>query len=144
MNWSFLFNVAVERTEGQSDHVGSKITQKQVFIFGVIAHTLKLDVVVYLVCYFEVIVFGVQLLPFENTLIQNEKLYYHHAVRLQHQSHVTIAEHFGLDAAWRQTLAEKKQWVGFVLTLFSTVVLGVNDDVWVGSWNAIEVDEALG
>jgi hypothetical protein len=86
LSWTraLLLDVPVGGAEGETDQVGSEIRQEKVLLFGVVADCLELDVVVDLVCYLIVVVLWPELPTLENTLVQDEKLYYHHAVGLQH------------------------------------------------------------
>ena len=62
MGWALLLDVAVSGAEGQADEEGSEITQEEVFLFWVVVYCFELDVIVYFVCYFVVVVLGMQLL----------------------------------------------------------------------------------
>ena len=80
MGRSFLLNVPVGGAESQPDQIGPKITQKKVLFLGVVAYSLELDVIVYLICYLVVVVLRTEILPLQNAPVVDYQLYHHYAV----------------------------------------------------------------
>lgn len=62
---SLFFNVPVGLIKIHLDEICSKITEKQIVEIGVKSHALELNIIIYFICYFEIILGNVQLFILE-------------------------------------------------------------------------------